>query len=182
LFFCTLTERQYVIHNISRSALVNEFKMDVPSSSISACNLLWDTILWKGLTNISDDAHKFFIILDQKIRKLETTANLNLYGSNFSKFLHTELNNDNLIFESWTNLFYKFKLAVVSNFLIFWSSIMKNLCASSEIFVSPFRMFCFLSVSYKDSLSLECSNKKLSDFCISYNASISVFKLSSCFV
>ena len=59
----------------------------------------------KGLTNISDDAHKFFIILDQKIRKLETTANLNLYGSNFSKFLHTELNNDNLIFESWTNLF-----------------------------------------------------------------------------
>jgi hypothetical protein len=46
------------------------------------------------------------------------------------------------------------ELAVVSNFLIFWSSIMKNLCASSEIFVSPFRMFCFLSVSYKDSLSL----------------------------
>jgi hypothetical protein len=41
---------------------------------------------------------------------------------------------------------YKFKLAVVSNFLIFWSNIMKNLCASSEICVSPFRMFCFLSV------------------------------------
>ena len=59
----------------------------------------------KGLTNISDDAHNFFMILDQKIRKLEMTANLNLYGSNFSIFLHSELNSDNLIFESWKNLF-----------------------------------------------------------------------------
>ena len=74
---------------------------------------------------------------------------------------------------------YKFKLAVVSNFLIFWSSIMKKLCASSEIFVSPYRMFCFLS--YKDSLSPECSYKKLSDFCISCNTSISVFELSTAF-
>ena len=37
----------------------------------------------KGLTNICDSCFNFFLLLDKKIRILETSANLDLYGSNF---------------------------------------------------------------------------------------------------
>jgi hypothetical protein len=48
----------------------------------------------KGLTNISDKCFNFFLLLDKKIRLLETTANIDIHGTNFHSFVISQLQKD----------------------------------------------------------------------------------------
>ncbi|CAC5389979.1 PIF1 [Mytilus coruscus] len=58
-----------------------------------------------GLTNITDDAQNFFMMLDKKVRQLETTANLNVHGASFDMYMQTQLRTDNVILCTFSKLF-----------------------------------------------------------------------------
>jgi len=60
----------------------------------------------KGLTNVSDDAHYFFLELDKTIRKLETPGNLNIHGKNFYEFIQSKLQSDTLLRAKFELLLY----------------------------------------------------------------------------
>jgi hypothetical protein len=58
-----------------------------------------------SLTNITDSAFEFFILLDSTISSLETTANIDLYASNFHTFIKGCLLANAQLKASWLALF-----------------------------------------------------------------------------
>lgn len=59
----------------------------------------------KGLTNITDQSFNFFMLLDKKIRLIETSTNIDLHGSNFHSFVISQLQSDQLLFKSFCDQF-----------------------------------------------------------------------------
>ncbi|CAC5382467.1 PIF1 [Mytilus coruscus] len=65
--------------------------------------------LRRGLTHVSDKCADFFVELDMKVQKLQTSANLNIHGSKFPNFIKNVLRNDKDLKSKWTHLFLDFK-------------------------------------------------------------------------
>lgn len=59
----------------------------------------------KGLTNITDQSFNFFMLLDKKIRLIETSTNIDLHGSNFHSFVISQLQSDQLLLKSFCDQF-----------------------------------------------------------------------------
>lgn len=59
----------------------------------------------KGLTNISDKCFNFFLLLDKKIRLLETTANIDIHGTNFHSFVISQLQKDESLLNAFNSQF-----------------------------------------------------------------------------
>ena len=73
--------------------------------------------LRRGLTHVSDKCADFFGELDNKVQKLQTSANLNIHGSKFPNFIKNVLRNDEDLKSKWTHLFLDFKKEVSSDIL-----------------------------------------------------------------
>ncbi|CAC5403194.1 unnamed protein product [Mytilus coruscus] len=71
----------------------------------------------RGLTHASDKCIDFFIELDVKVQKLQTSANLNIHGSKFPNFIKNVLRNDKDLKSTWTHLFLEFRKEVSSDIL-----------------------------------------------------------------
>lgn len=59
----------------------------------------------KGLTNITDQSFNFFMLLDKKIRLIETSTNIDLNGTNFHSFVISQLLSDQSLFRSFCDQF-----------------------------------------------------------------------------
>jgi hypothetical protein len=59
----------------------------------------------KGLTNVTDSCFQFFLDLDDRIRRLETMENLNIYSKNLYTFILNEVYESQPLKEKWIALF-----------------------------------------------------------------------------
>ena len=71
----------------------------------------------KGLTHISDECFNFFTTLDTEVRKLESSANLQLHGKNFPVFQKTTLLNLPSLTTDWKTLFVQSNVNVQASFI-----------------------------------------------------------------
>lgn len=58
-----------------------------------------------SLTNITDAAYEFFMYLDNTIRALESQSNVYLHGTTFYQYVSQEIQQHQMLFLHWKNLF-----------------------------------------------------------------------------
>ena len=58
-----------------------------------------------GLTNITDSAQEFFLLLSEKVTQLETEETLHEHGKDMFKFVTDELQKDESLCDKWNELF-----------------------------------------------------------------------------